>query len=185
MIMTTPKNETLATLRITTTRDVSADLFLRGIARSSLGANVEIAHHIVINDVGIPSTLSDLDHEGQHPYWPLSYHQATHHCDEDGFVTVVLTVSQEKWRETIEAWALGYDESETDLCHNMVFDFGEPTDASATIIGVRENTDDGGPCLVVMYNTLIADPDTVTDAPVTDPTANTTAPTDPTDPTQE
>ena len=167
--MTTPKNETLTTLRITTDSDTSASLLLRKFAGilERLDTSAEIAYETVINGVGIPPTLSDLDHEGQHPYWPLSYRQAVHHCDEDGFVTVVLTVSQEKWREAIEAWALGYDESETDLCHNMVFGFGEPADASATIIGVREITDNARPYLVVMYTTLIADPDTVTDPAAT------------------
>ena len=167
--MTTLKNETLATLRITTSGDTSASSLLRTIAgsRSRTSTQVEIAHDIVISGDGIPATLSDLDHKGQHPYWPLSYHQAVHHCDEDGYVTAILTVSQQKWREAIEAWALGYEESETDLCHDIVFDFGEPTDATATIIGVREIIDNARPYLVVMYTTLIADPHTVTDAPVT------------------
>lgn len=138
----------IATRVLTIAVDGTEDIYGENLA--------EIIHRAVPGSHTLENQLVSTDiimaewSNGEFISSPMNTQEAAEFIDDDGFITVITAIDQDRYMEFRAAGlsTIGADD-EYDLLHSSLFDFGLPTDCTATILAVS------GTDFIVSYTTWI------------------------------
>lgn len=118
---------------------------------------IHILSHEVIDDSNAYKIGIDNSAE-----LPLSQDRARELMDDNGTISTIIVVDQrdfrtaiaEETKQALNVTGCDYYPNPEEMCHDIIFDFGHPDNATASIIGVMGEGDT--PDLIVRYTTNIA-----------------------------